>query len=153
MQLYILDKNPVFSANKLILAMGYKYSFKMLIELGQLICSAGYSDAYKPIPQGKVFQEWIKKHDIWTWGYFNKLIHSMAFSGMDIKDETYARLYKIRRDLEERLSGELEIHEAPFRYAKEYKSDIPTDTILNIDECIREYYKYIDWKNSKIGAR
>lgn len=49
MMLIILDKNPLKSAE----LVPDKIKFKQLIELGQLICSAGISDVYKPIKQGK----------------------------------------------------------------------------------------------------
>ena len=62
MMLIILDKDPVKSAQLL----PDKIKFKQLIELCQLICSAGISNVYKPIKQGKHLQNWILKNPIWT---------------------------------------------------------------------------------------
>ena len=56
MFLLILDKDPIRSAH----LIPDKLKFKQLIELGQLVCSAGISDIYKPIKQGKQLQEWKK---------------------------------------------------------------------------------------------
>lgn len=43
-------------------------------------------------------------------------------------------------------SMEEDITTAIFRYSKDYKCNIPTNTELPIDECIEEYKKYISWK-------
>ena len=71
MFLLILDKNPIYSAelvpNGIVL--------KQVVELCQLICSAGISDVYKPIKQGKKLQEWIKKNPEWTYIYLNILMY------------------------------------------------------------------------------
>ena len=68
MQLYILDKNPIISAN----LIPDKYKFKMLIELGQLICSVGLSNVYKPIKQGKELQTWVSDNKWWIYDYYNE---------------------------------------------------------------------------------
>ena len=65
MFLLVLDKNP-YKAAELI---PDRLKFKQLLELGQFICSAGISDVYKPIKQGKELQEWISKHKSWTYSY------------------------------------------------------------------------------------
>ena len=49
MMFIILDSCPIQAVYKL----PEKIRFKQLIELAQLICSAGFSDIYKKIPQGK----------------------------------------------------------------------------------------------------
>lgn len=54
MMLLILDKNPILAAN----LVPSKLKFKQLLELSQLICSAGISGVYKKIPQGKEIQNW-----------------------------------------------------------------------------------------------
>lgn len=54
--LLILDKNPILAAN----LVPSKLKFKQLLELSQLICSAGISGVYKKIPQGKEIQNCIK---------------------------------------------------------------------------------------------
>ena len=61
MFLLVLSVDPITSAN----LIPDKLKFKQLIELGQLICSVGISDVYKPIRQGKEIQKWIKKYPEW----------------------------------------------------------------------------------------
>ena len=62
MMLIILDKDAIKSAELIPDSL----KFKQLLELCQLICSAGYSDVYKKVPQGKDIQQWILKNPIWT---------------------------------------------------------------------------------------
>ena len=69
MQLYVLDKNPVTSANLL----PDKYKFKMLIELAQMVSTITCS-AYKPVRQGKVIMNWIKNNGNYTKMYYNTLL-------------------------------------------------------------------------------
>lgn len=140
MQLYILDKNPIISAQMI----PDKYKFKMLIELGQLICSAGLSNVYKPIKQGKELQDWVKEHKIWAYKYHLELLRwSIKHINMEI--QTKIRLACIRWDLFDSCynKDELKPISAYFRYAKEYKCNIPSKTLLPIEQCIAEYKKYL----------
>ena len=61
MFLLVLDKDAVKSAQ----LVPDKIKFKQLIELCQLICSAGYSNVYKKINQGKELQNWIIRNSVW----------------------------------------------------------------------------------------
>lgn len=142
MQLLILDKDPIKSAQ----LVPDKYKFKMLIELGQLICSAGISDVYKRIPQGKELQEWVKENKAWSLLYFAELF-DWSCRNVNLKLETYKSLNKIKWHLFESVDEpKNEPTHAHFRYAKEYKCNIPSKTLLPIDECIAEYKKYLEWK-------
>lgn len=58
MMLIVLDKNPITAA-KLV---PNNLKFKQLLELAQMLCSCGFSNLYKKIPQGKAIQEWIKQN-------------------------------------------------------------------------------------------
>jgi hypothetical protein len=153
MQLYILDRDPNVSAQKLVDNMGYKYSFKMLIELGQLICSAGLSDTYKKIPQGKAQQEFVGRHKCYIFNYFAALKKLCLNSEMNIKPETKTKLTNIGLDILYKTTRkdciEPPLVEAPFRYSKDYVCNISTDTWLPIDECIKCYEDYIEWKRGK----
>lgn len=143
MFLLILDKNPIYSAelvpNGIVL--------KQVVELCQLICSAGISDVYKPIKQGKKLQEWIKKNPEWTYIYLNILMYR-AKCLFKVSRDSFLKILQICIDLSNICndSMEEEIETAIFRYSKDYKCNIPTNSELPIDECIEEYKKYITWK-------
>lgn len=148
MQLYILDKDPIKSAQ----LIPDKYKFKMLIELGQLICSAGLSDVYKPIPQGKELQQWVKIYPFWTYKYACQLL-MWSEGSVKIKKDTVDRLFKIIFD--DLWGYSLNNKEniipvyAYFRYSSNYKCNIPSKTLLPINECIEQYKKYLHWKLDK----
>lgn len=142
MQLYILDRDPVKSAQ----LIPDKYKFKMLIELGQLICSAGLSDVYKPIAQGKELQQWVKENTLYIKYYFYELF-IWTRENIRMSRETNSKLMKIYSDLIFESSLEnCSIDSAYFRYACTYQCAIPSKTLLPIDECIRQYKKYLEWK-------
>ncbi len=150
MFLLVLDKNPIKSA-KLV---PDKIKFKQLLELCQLICSAGISDVYKPIKQGKELQEWVSKNKGWCYHYFSSLLNYSAIY-TKLKAETYFKLAAIRNDLRNSTIlnfNDFYVGTAIFRYSKDYKCNIPTNTELRIDECIKEYKKYVEWKKLK-GVR
>ena len=157
MNLFILDKDPIVSAQKFYDKMGSKYAFKMLIELGQLICSAEISDVYKTIPQGKELQEWVKENPHYIKYYFSKLFNLCRESNLSLKEQTVKNIASIIGDLcdysyyfECSDLGFEYIYDAYFRYSKEYKCDIPSKTLLSIDDCIRETELYLDWKKDII---
>lgn len=151
MMLIILDKNPLKSAE----LVPDKIKFKQLIELGQLICSTGISDVYKPIKQGKELQKWVIKNARWVLAYYNALLlhciksYNLKFqTTLDLTDifvhlQEYCETNKLKRK---------DINSAIFRYVQEYNCDIPSKTELPIDECIQEYEKYVQWKGKKWGV-
>ena len=143
MQLLILDTNPIISAS----LVPNKYKFKMLIELGQLLASAGLTNVYKPIKQGKELQTWVSSHRHYTYSYFDKLFR-WSKSHVNMSSETIAKLEQIQTDLLNQLGkvAEKVPTHAYFRYAKEYKCDVPSKTLLPIEDCIAEYKKYINYK-------
>lgn len=145
MQLYILSRDPLIAAQKI----PDKYKFKMLIELGQLVCSAGLSKVYKPIVQGKELQEWIKKYPWWIYKYASKL-YTWSDANINMRQETFDNLTQIfLNDLWEHcmLSKEICVPtHAHFRYAKDYQCEIPSKTLLPIEQCVEEYSKYVQWK-------
>lgn len=147
MQLYILDKSPLDSAQLLFDTLGEKYSFKMLIELCQLICSAGISQVYKPIPQGKELQEFVKNNKEWVHKYAGHLFRLCRDSNIKIKTESLKNIDLILSDLFINLDGGFKlIKAAPFRYKAGYPCDIPSGTVLPVADCVTEYRKYLSWK-------
>lgn len=148
MFLLILDKDPLKSAQ----LVPDKLKFKQLIELCQLICSAGISDIYKPIKQGKALQEWVKKHPeyiaIYMWSlkdYCKDNIRLKYKTVFDI-EQIYFDLYYFCKDRVKMIKEPTTT--AIFRYSKDYEgfTKHSTNTELPIDECIKEYKKYIEWK-------
>lgn len=150
MQLYILDKDPVKSAQ----FIPDKYKFKMLIELGQLICSAGLSNVYKPIAQGKELQQWVKDNPYWISSYFNTLFE-WSINNINMSNETFKKLRELSMF---KYNIDYPVTQpqitAYFRYAADYNfatraKVVPSKTLLPIDECIECYKEYLIWKLRK----
>lgn len=119
----------------------------MLIELCQLLSGAGITDVYKPIKQGKELQAWVSSHRHYTYSYFDKLFR-WSKSHVNMSAETIVKLEQIQVDLKNSLGkvAEKVPTHAYFRYAKEYKCDVASKTLLPIEDCIAEYKKYLEWK-------
>lgn len=144
MMLIVLSKNPIVSAE----LVPDKIKFKQLLELCQLICSAGLCNVYKPIKQGKKLQKWVKEHQGWVYNYGLHL-YTWCRSHINMSDETIEKIMKILHSLDGWLFSCISIDTAIFRYSSGYESNIPTDTELSIDKCIQEYEKYVEWKGVK----
>ena len=144
MFLLVLDKDPKKSAQ----LVPKKLKFKQLLELCQLVCSAGISNVYKPVKQGKKIQEWILKNKIWIYKYLHELFFWwLDHSRFNIK--TLQDISKIEEDVIKYIGeNKRGVHPrtAIFRYSKDYISDIPSNSELPIEICIKEYERYIDWK-------
>lgn len=118
MMLIILDKNPHKSAE----LVPDRLKFKQLLELGQLICSAGISDVFKPIKQGKALQEWVKNNIEWIEKYYRTL-YKWCFININFKENTDFNLTKIWKNLlnfPESWKVNYEPQTAIFCYVKEY---------------------------------
>lgn len=144
MFLLILDKDPVISAERI----PDKIKFKQLIELGQLVCSAGYSNVYKKINQGKELQNWVRRNYVWVKKYMttlyilcDKVVNMSSKTQKNILDIISSIPYEIRKDKDPET--------AIFRYSKDYKSIFPTNCEITIENAIEEYKKYIVWKQLK----
>lgn len=94
MMLVVLSKWPKKAAR----LVPDKIKFKQLLELGQLVCFAGISSVFKPIPQGKEIQEWIRKNPRWTFLYFENL-YCWAQQWTNMSSETNSKFAKILCDL------------------------------------------------------
>ena len=148
MFLLVLDKDPLKSAQ----LVPDKLKFKQLIELCQLICSAGISDIYKPIKQGKELQEWVKKHPeyiaIYMWSLKDYCKNNVRLKYKTVFDieQIYFDLYYLCKDRVKMVKEPT--NTAIFRYSKDYEcfTKHATNTELPVDECIKEYKKYIEWK-------
>ena len=154
MFLLVLDKNAFRAAE----AIPDRLKFKQLLELGQLVCSAGISSVFKPIKQGKELQEWVKKHPDWTYMFYDRLFE-WVLRNVNVKDETIGKFCRIKTDLHQKAkeycgksnSSRTYPDFAIFRYIKEYKpyTVYETNKELPIDIAVEEYSEYIRWKEFK----
>ena len=153
MMLIITDKIPLKSSNYLVENTSKSFVFKSLLELGQLICSTGISNVYKPVKQGKELQKWILNNKLWTYRYYS-LLWFWCIRNTNAKMKTLLDLYKIRDDLYESVECKYRIRypkTAIFRYKKGYVSKYKTNSELPLDVCCEEYKKYLEWKFEKVG--
>lgn len=146
MMLIVCDAFPISAAIYLVNIMGYRYAFKQLIELAQLVSSAGFSTVYKKRPQGKEIQDWIRRNPQWTHDYMMCLQHECRFM---MSDKTCSTLSSILNA----LPTSNMIYTAStciFRYSKDYKSSYQTNSELPINIGAKEYRKYLEWKKEHV---
>lgn len=153
MMLIILDKNPHKSAE----LVPDRLKFKQLLELGQLICSAGISNVFKPIKQGKVLQEWVKNNIEWIEKFYREL-YKWCLIHINMKDITYTKLTKIWRDiLNFPMVWRCEYQPTTviFRYVKEYAefTKYKSDSELPIKTAINGYKRYMKWKEEQFNKK
>lgn len=145
MMLIVLDKNPVYAAE----LVPDKLKFKQMLELCQLICSCGYCDIYKKIPQGKELQAWIKKNPGWVKTYACHLF-LWCLENIEMKQKTMGDIFSIIASIND-ICRTTEIETAIFRYVREYKCNYQSNEELPIDIVIKEYEKYLKWKGVQNG--
>lgn len=145
MMLIILDKDPIKAARKVPASIRHK----QLLELMQML-SCIVEFGYDRLPQGKDIKIWISNNKNWVWWYVRALYEDYIVYSKP-KLETKIK-YRCLTDLLECASRNEEYIEpttAILRYKKGYECKYPTNTELPIDECIREYEKYLAWKGWK----
>lgn len=165
MMLIIADKSPDKAVEWLIQNTDKNFCWKQLLELGQLVCSAGISDVYKPIKQGKVLQEFCKEYIEWIYYYYENL-YTWCKNNVKLQERTKTRLSEIRADIflkcdvykkkhkvintGHRVGFEIELapirydlSRAIWRYSKEYKSVYSSNVNLPIEVVTELYKKYI----------
>lgn len=150
--LLILDKNP-YKAAELI---PDRLKFKSLLELCQLICSAGISDVFKPIKQGKELQEWIKKNQTWILMYYTFLRY-WCFFNINMQIKTIEKTRKIQENLltSGNRNDDAILTTAIFRYVKEYAefTEYESNSELDIDVAISEYKRYLEYKEKEYNKK
>ena len=121
--------------------------FKQLLELCQLICSAGFSDIFERVNRGKEIQEWIKRNEFWTFMYGITLFN-WCMDNVKMKYETRDKFTRILNSLSfSDTSFTPYAENVVFRYKKEYTdTSYPTNTLLPIKEGKKEYIRYVKWK-------
>ena len=151
MMFLILDKNPILCVQYLLEHTNEKYVSKQVLELMQLICSAGYSKVYKALKQGKEIQKWIRQDHInqmYIWFYLDYVFY---LDILRIKPQTKKKYLQIYQDFSSSVMNDLAdpyiIKDAVFRYREEYtNSEYQSNSLLSIDIAVKEYRKYLDWK-------
>jgi hypothetical protein len=157
--IFICDKNPYKAAEYLIEHTNKTFVFKSLLELCQLICSAGISNVFKPVKQCKALQDWIKNNLYYTFEFYEKLL-VWAYFNIKMKFETGTKLKFIQNDLFQYLvqnsSNQTETPiTAVFRYVKEYAefTRYSTNSELPIDMAISEYKRYLEYKEEQFNKK
>ena len=143
MMLLVLHENPYEAA----IRVPKQYKHKQLLELMQMIsCIVDFG--YKQLPTGKKIKEWIVKNIDWTYVYAKTLFQD---KDLNLKKETKIK-YKSLLDLL-LLKGKTYIvpnaKTAIWRYSKEYLSEYPTNSELDIEIVTQLYKDYIGWKFKK----
>lgn len=151
MMLIILDKNPIIAVKKLVKLTDKRFYHKQLIELCQLICSAGFSKVYKKIYRGKEIQQWIKENINFTFKYLDELFYQ-CHTHLNMSETSTNRIIQIMSDLQFYVlkTQKFEAKDAVFRYHKSYNlSKFNSNEKLDIFTACKEYQKYIKWKTDK----
>ena len=146
MMLIIADKDPYKNAMYIAERTNKNFLFKSLMELGQLICSAGVSSEFKRIKRAYEIQDWILSNKLWVYRYYTELFF-LCLNRINMRSSTALRLWKIRDDLWESIEKRKRItypKTCIFRYKKGYKSKYETNSSLPIKEGIKEYRRYIE---------
>lgn len=122
---------------------------KELIEVTNLICSAGISSAFKGTIENEVLTEWIKQNSRYIFLYFTRLIQ-WAWGKNRMPYKTYAKLKSVRKDLSFFMQYNNCTEESPktivFNYNSDYKSPIPNNTEVPTLTGIHLYREYLAWK-------
>ena len=141
MMLIICDKSPDKAVDWLVENTNKQFVWKQLLELCQLICSAGYSDVFKPLKQGKELQNWVGKNITWVKSYGEALLE-YCIKNVKLRFETYKKIRLILSGLGHPI-WVLPIKTAIWRYSREYSSEYPTNSELPIEVVTELYRKYI----------
>ena len=148
MMIIIADKSPDKAVDWLVENTNKNFCFKQLLELGQLICSCGISNIFKPIRQGKVIQEWIEKDEniFFVFRYYG-FLRSWCEDNIKCLPSTFLKILTIEQHfwqyIYRKRYTEKPIKTAIWRYSKEYESEYPTNSELPIEVVTELYKKYI----------
>ena len=142
MMLIITSVNPYMASEYLIDNTNKNFCFKSLLEIAQLISSCGISSVYREVKQGKMLKEWIKQNISWVYRFYCSLF-LWCLKNINLKDKTKKDLLQIENDLFNHLDGNLIPKTAIWRYSKEYESEYPTNSELDIDLVCELYKTYL----------
>lgn len=122
---------------------------KELIEVNNLICSAGISSVFKGTAENKVLIEWVKRNSRYIFFYYTRLIQWAHNKGR-VPYQTYIKLRSVREDLSFFMQYNNCTEESPksivFSYDSNYESPIPNNTEVPTLKGIHLYREYLTWK-------
>lgn len=137
MMLLVLHENPYEAA----IRVPKQYKHEQLLELMHMIsCIVDFG--YKQLLTGKKIKEWIAKNIGWTYVYAKTLFQD---KNLNLKEETKIK-YKCLLDLLLLKGGTRIVPNAKtaiWRYSKEYSSEYPTNSELDIDLVCKLYKTYL----------
>ena len=142
MMLIIMDKSPEMSVLQLIRYTNKQFVWKQLLELCQLICSAGFSKEFKPLKQGKELQVWVANNKTWVKAFGWALLE-YCLNNIKMVYETYKKIRNILNSLDDVECWVIPPQNAIWRYSKDYKSEYETNSELPIELVTELYKKYI----------
>ena len=144
--LIVADRDPYKNAHYIAKNTNKNFLFKSLLELGQLICSAGISSVFQEVKRAYEIQDWILKNKLWVYRYYTTLFF-LCLGEIQLKPSTAVKLYKVRDDLWDKIEHKKRItypKTCIFRYKKGYNSKYTSNSELPLAEGIKEYRKYIE---------
>lgn len=122
---------------------------KELIEVNNLVCSAGISNVFKGTAKNEVLIEWVKRNSRYIFFYYTRLIQ-WAWNNNRVPYQTYAKLKSVREDLSFFMQYNNCTEESPktivFSYDSNYKSPVPNNTEVSTLKGIHLYRDYLAWK-------
>lgn len=124
-----------------------RFCWKQLLELCQLLASAGITDKMDALSRGKEIQKWITKHKSWTYSYMVCLVN-WAKKNIKMSMATVYKIDNIMFDLFKVATDFKKPKTAIWRYSKEYESEYSTNSELPIEVVCELYKEYIKWKFS-----
>ena len=140
MMLIICDKSPYKAVDWLVENTNKQFVWKQLLELCQLICSAGFSDEFRKLKQGKELQTWIMKNKSWARSFGGALL-DYCKENINLQYKTYEKIKNILNSLD--YIWFVTPTTAIWRYSKEYESEYATNSELPIEVVTELYKKYI----------
>ncbi len=139
MMLIICDKSPDKAVDWLVENTDKRFCWKQLLELCQLLASAGITDKMDALSRGKEIQRWIAEHKNWVYSYLVCLVN-WAKKNIKMSMATVYKIDNIMFDLFKVATDFKKTKTAIWRYSKEYESEYPTNSELPI-EVVCELYK------------
>lgn len=143
MMLIICNREPELAAKYLVYHTSKTFVLRQTYELARILCSYGFSDKYAATYQGKTLHSWVLENKNWILNYFNCLV-SWCFTNLKLSQELKSIFTSILWN--NQFDEGRYLRTAIFRYDKNYKHCILSDSELPIDLAIEEYQTYLTWK-------
>ena len=148
MMLIICSDKPDKAVDWLVENTNKRFVWKQTLELTQLLATCGITDQMEPLRQGKQICEWIKRNEniYFVNGYYGALL-SWCEDNIKMLPATWLKLLKTRvylwQEAKKCRTPDEPIKTAIWRYSKEYSSEYPTNSELDIDLVCELYKTYL----------